>query len=72
MSKFRWHNQGHMFKIHGTFLLERSGHLRKAYAKYEHPISNSKKVIADVQKYVKGHFQGRMFKIYGTIGKALS
>ena len=46
--------------------------IRNTYAKYEHPVSYSKKVMANVQKYVKCHGQGHTFKIYVMIGKALS
>ena len=46
--------------------------IRNIYAKYEHPVSYSKKAMANVQKQVKGHSQGHTFKIYVIIGKALS
>ena len=35
-------------------------------------MSYSKKVMANVQNYVKGHGEGHTFKINGSIGKALS
>ena len=51
----------------------RKGHdLRNTYAKYMNTISYSKKVIGDVQNYVKDNGEGHTFKIYGTIGKAFS
>ena len=43
-----------------------------AYAKYECPISYSKKVMANVQNQVKGLDQGHTLEINGTIGKTLS
>ena len=49
--------------------LERSGH-KGIHAKYERPISCSKKVIANVPKKIKGHGLGHKFKLFGTIGKA--
>ena len=41
--------------------------IRNTYAKNERPVSYSKRVMANVQKYVKGHSQGHTFKIYCTI-----
>ena len=54
--------------------LERYGHKkhRNTYAKYERPVSYTKKVQANVQKYVKDHGQGHTLKICVTTGKALS
>ena len=46
--------------------------IRNIYAKYERPVSYSKKVMANVQKKVKGHGQGYMFKMHGTIRKESS
>ena len=60
-----------MFKIYATFLWTGQD-IRNTYAKYECPISYGEKVMANVQKKVKGHGQGHTFKIYGTIRKALS
>ena len=48
------------------------GEIRNTYAKYEQPVVCSKIVMANAQKYVKGHGQGHMLKIVGTVGKALS
>ena len=45
--------------------------LRNTNAKYERPITYSKKVMANVQKYVKGHGQGHPFELYGTIEKVI-
>ena len=42
------------------------------YAKEECPVCYSKKVMANVEKKVKGQGQGHMSKIYGTTGKVLS
>ena len=49
--------------------------MRNTHAKYECPISEDKKIMADVnffEKSVKGHSQGDMLKIDGTFEKALS
>ena len=52
-------------------LLEQYGH-KNTYVKYEDPVSDSKKVMTNVQKWIKGHGQDHTFKIYVIIGKALS
>ena len=53
--------------------LERYGHKKHInYAKYERPVSYSKKVKANVQKYVKDYGQGHTLKICVTIEKGLS
>ena len=60
-----------MFKMYGT--IEGSGYISNTYAKYECPISYSKKVMTNVQNQVKGYGQGHMLKKnYGTVGKVLS
>ena len=49
--------------------------MRNTHAKYECPISEDKKIMADVkvfEKLVKGHNQGHMLKIDGKFEKALS
>ena len=60
-----------MFKIYGIFLSERSW-LKEHICQIYETISYGKKVIGDVQNYVKDNGEGHTFKIYGTIGKAFS
>ena len=41
--------------------------IKNTYVKYKHPVSDSKKVMTNVQKWMKGHGQDHTFKIYVII-----